>query len=184
MSELRKVEIIIKSESGTNNDASGSNTSETTNSINKDGTTNLGTYLHPVATAEKHILGKSVLLNQAFSYAVKDVQTGISASLHRYTSMKEDYMLNNTINHVETTVGKVTGAGSALLSGAMVGSVGGPAGAIAGATIAVVGYGIGQAFNYQSRMSGYNMALNESNAGINYNRTRAGLEDNGKGTEN
>lgn len=148
------------------------------------GSTDFDAYLSPVKTPEKHMLGKSVLLNQAFTLAKNNITQGFDSQFSRYTDLKEDYKLENTYSHIKTSVSKVQGVGASLITGAMVGATVGPVGALVGATVSLTSYGVSEALAYSSRMSKYNSQLNATNYGTNYNRVRAGLVDNGKGTEN
>ena len=174
--------IITILDGGTTSTASVGKT--TTKSIEDNGSSDFDAYLSPVKTSEKHMLAKSVLLNQAFSLAKNNISQAFTSQFNRYTDLKEDYKLENTYNHVTTSLSKVEGVGSSLITGAMVGATVGPVGAVVGAGVALGSYGISEAVSYNSRMSKYNSQLNATNYGTNYNRIRAGLVDNGKGTDN
>ena len=180
MAEIREIKIKIEATNGGSTNSNGNSTKL----VNGDGTANIGAYTHPVKSSEKNLLAKSLILNQAYGIAKTDIMEGVGVAFQRYTTLKEDYMFNNTVNHVSTSVNKVMSAGNAVLAGAMTGSVGGPVGAVIGASVALAGYGVSQGFQYQARMSNFNTALNETNTNTNFNRMRAGLIDNSRGTEN
>ena len=58
--------------------------------------------------------------------------------------------------------------------------VGGPVGAAVGA----VSWGVNEFIQNKANLSGYYQDLNASNFNMQFNRTRAGLIDEGRGTEN
>lgn len=136
------------------------------------------------ASSEGKLLLKSVILNQGYNTAKRLVIQGVEANINNYFSLTEDYMAENTYTMIKSSISKITSAGSAVLSGAMAGSVAGPVGAGIGAVIGAVGFGVSEFFGFQTRMSGYYRALNSSAIEKDYFSRRAGLVDDGKGTEN
>lgn len=146
---------------------------------------NLSFLLHPIKNTQTALLGKSVFVNQAFDLAKNSIGQAITLSANRYFNMKEDYLTENMFNSAKTTINKVANFGTSIISGGIAGSsVGGPIGAVIGASISAVSFGITEVLNYQARISSYYQSLNASNYQIGFMRTRAGLTNGSKGTEN
>lgn len=101
----------------------------------------------------------------------------ISGITSRYFSLSENYMAENDYNNIMTTIGKATSLAFTIKTGA---SVGGAVGAV----IAGAAWGAKEFISYQNRMSGYYQALNATNYQTQFDRSRLGLTNEGKGTEN
>lgn len=141
--------------------------------------------MHPLKTLENKTIGKTIALNMAWQQAKEIAVQSIDFQINRYATLKEDYLTQNTYNNVKTTIKRTTGLFSTMTGGAITGmQVAGPYGAIAGVLIAGIGYGISDSIALKSRLSGYYQDLNSSNANTAFSRQRAGLSNDGRGTEN
>ena len=106
-------------------------------------------------------------------------------SLNRYFSMSENYMAETDYQNAMTIVNKGKSFYRTISSGALAGNaVGGPMGAAVGAIISAGTWGINEYVNYQQRMSNYYQNLNATRYQTEFDRTRLGLTNEGKGTEN
>lgn len=121
---------------------------------------------------------------QAAGDAIKLVKASANFAWSRYTTLQEDYLGQQFMSNVETTIGKVSGGINSISQGALTGSVFGTGGAIVGAALGALSYAGNQYIQYQQRMSGYYRNLNASNYEAEFSQTKLGLIDNGRGTEN
>lgn len=119
----------------------------------------------------------SVLLNQAFNQAKNLTANAINSTLNRYLRLKEDYMAENTVNNIKTGVSKISSLALTTLAGA---KLGGPIGAI----ISASGWTINEGINVANTLDATYRQIASSNYSTSFARTRAGLIDGGKGTEN
>lgn len=133
--------------------------------------------LHPIKSIEKATVGKNVLLNQAYQNTKSLVIQTASTSINRYFSLSEDYIMQNTVSNTMTTLNKVKGLGQSVLLGAQ---IGGPVGTFFG----LGAWGVSEFITNQANLSSYYEGINAANYQTQYTRTRAGLVDNGRGTEN
>ena len=179
MSETRKIVVEIL-----NKDQVESTQQTIVNNENNMTQVNLTALLHPVKNVEKHLLGKSVLLNQAFNVAKSGISQSINLTMNRYFNMKEDYIGQTNFNNFMTSVNLVSSVGTSILGGALVGSRLGVGGAVVGGAIGGLGAGLNLFMGYEGKMSSYYSSLNASNYQTQFGRTRAGLTDNSRGTEN
>lgn len=120
---------------------------------------------------------EEMFLNYAGQKAMSTLGSSISLSINRYFSLQEDYLAENLYNNIKTTLSKGTSLYGNIAAGA---AVGGAVGAAVGAVTWVIGEGI----NQMQRYSGYYAQLNATNAQTEFSQKRAGLYDNGRGTEN
>ena len=144
----------------------------------------LSKLLHPISTIENSVLGKTVILNQAYQSVKQTTLNALDMSINRYFSLKEDYLAETTYNNVKTSISKVTGLAASAINGAMMGSSLGPAGSIAGAVIGATAFGVNEFLGYQTRYSNYYKNLNEANFQTGFGQMRAGLVNGSRGTEN
>ena len=139
--------------------------------------TNLTKLLQPNQTKQTKDLAMNVLVNQAYRNAKDALIKTVEFNLNRYFTMHEDYMNENTYNNAKAAIGKMASFGTTVAAGAM---MGGPI----GASVAAIGWGVNQAMAEKSTMSQYYQGLNSTNMETSFNRTRAGLINNSRGTEN
>lgn len=112
------------------------------------------------------------------------IKNSISVTKNRYFNMSENYILENEIDNFMTIVGNTTSVAATALVGAKVGMGAGPVGMAVGAG---VGAAVGVAANlitYQSTKASYYSSLNATNMQTEWSAKRAGLWDEGRGTEN
>ena len=177
MAEVRK--IVIEIGEMQNNQPSSSSTSQGGGPYSYNTKKNLTSSIKPELyyknkEAEQQIIS---LKTMAIQNTLQAIKQSVNLSTRRYFSLSEDYIGENNFNNVSTAISKVTGLASQIMVGAQ---IGGPIGALAG----VVTWGVTESINYKARMSSYYSSLNATNYNTSYERTRAGLVDNGRGTEN
>lgn len=153
---------------------------EEASSFSKD----LSELLHPIRTLETETIGKNIILNQAYQNAKQNVKQMIDFSLNRYFNMKEDYLSQNTFNHVKTAISKVGSFFEATGAGALAGSKFGLPGAVVGAAVGATGNAISQVVSYEQRMSGYYSALNATNFQTSFQASKMNLIDDNRNTLN
>lgn len=141
-------------------------------------------FLHPVDAVGELIDEKSKLWGMVFNKSVGLIVSSVGNEINRYLNLTEDYLGQDAYTNVRVAVEKTQTAASTILNGAMIGSVAGPVGAAAGAVISAASWGISQIISGRNSMSSYYQALNASNFQVGFSQTRAGLIDNGRGTEN
>lgn len=173
MAETRKITIEILNNSG---NSTGNNQTKKQNNDEDDGI-DLNKLLHPIRTLEKATVGKNVFINQAYQQAKQITLQTVNSSINRYFNLSEDYMTENTYRNTITVVNKAKGLATSVIGGAM---VGGPVGAF----VAGVSWFVGETMQNRAALSSYYQAINEANYATNFSRVRAGLVDNGRGTEN
>ena len=115
--------------------------------------------------------------HQAVRTAKKLAKQAADASASHYIRMKEDYMFENNFNAIKTAASKGFGLYSAVAMGT---AVGGPVGAAIGAA----GWAVSETISIGSKWLDTYATMNELSYNKTFSRTRAGLTDNGKGTEN
>ena len=98
--------------------------------------------------------------------------------------MPRDYLSQRTLENVNIAVSKVQGLGMAALTGASAGSFAGPVGTVAGVVVGTASWGVQELMGMRSAGSNYYQQLNGANFQIAFSQVRAGLVDNGRGTEN
>ena len=105
-------------------------------------------------------------------------------SLNRYFSMSENYMAETDYRNTMNVINKSKSFAGSVLLGAKAGAALGPHGAAVGAIVMAASWVGNEAINYQQRMSNYYQNLNATNYQTEFDRTRLGLSNEGKGTEN
>ena len=107
----------------------------------------------------------------------------ISAS--RYFSLTENYIAENDLQNFKNVTGGLLRVGTSIATNAWAGmKIGGAYGAAAGAIIGAATWIVNEELNYQQKMSNYYQNLNATRYQTEFDRTRAGLVNEGKGTEN
>lgn len=150
---------------------------ETSNNETSSGSINTPNKIKTLKKKEKNISGKGILINQLYAQAKSNLGASISNSMNRYFNLSEDYIAEREINNFKISVNKITNTISSV-AGASI--VGGPL----GGTIALIGVGVSEYLNNQQTLSNYYSSINASNYNTQFSRIRAGLVDNGRGTEN
>ena len=118
------------------------------------------------------ILAKAVVASTV-ALAKRVVMDGIQ----RNYSLTENYIAQNDMRNLQTAINKVGGFTASIGGGFAVGGV-------PGAVIGAVTWGANEFVSYQKRMSGYNQQLNATNYQTAFDRSRLGLTNEGRGTEN
>lgn len=181
MADTRTITINIVSKSGgIPSDNQAKNEKDTNGELKK----TLETLLHPIQSAEKSLLGKNALVYQAYNQAKSLVSVSITSTLNKRFTLKEDYLAQNTYNQIKSNISKVSGVYTSIIGGAIIGANLGPVGAGIGAVIGATGYGLSNFISYQNTLSSYNQTLNANDYSTAFSRTRAGLTNGGRGTEN
>lgn len=120
---------------------------------------------------------KVILANQAFEQTKSLIKQAVNTSLNKYYHMKEDYMLENDVNAINMVIGKATSFVTTVAGGFV---AGGPVGAVIAGAGAIISEGI----SVKNRWDGIYAEINATNYNKTFTKTRMGLVDGGKGTEN
>lgn len=120
---------------------------------------------------------KLVLTSYVFNSTINKIREDTDNSISRYFNLSENYIAQNYYNNVKTSIGKATSLAAYLKTGF---SIAGPVGMVTSLGL----WGAGQYLQYSARMSSYYSGLNATNYGTAFGQERAGLYDNGRGTEN
>ena len=120
----------------------------------------------------------------AYQHTMGLIKTSINMSKNRYFNMTENYILENEVNNFMTVAGNTASVVNSAIIGAKMGVSAGPAGVVAGVVIGV-GFNLAnKAINYQNTLANYYSSLNATNMQTEWSAKRAGLWDEGRGTEN
>ena len=141
--------------------------------------------LRPLKTLEKVIIGDSqsanFLYNNIKSLAVEATNYSISRSFR----LTEDYLSQNTFNNIQTMLSKASGLAGNMIAGATIGSAIMPgAGTIVGLATGLATFIPSEIISGASNLSQHHSAINAATYQSEFSRQRAGLTDNGRGTEN
>lgn len=145
---------------------------------------NLKRIIHPVKTLLNELTEKNELVGYFASESVKSVTRAAKSEINRYYTLREDYLSQRTIENVNVALNKVQTLGSSILSGASAGSFGGPVTSAVGAVAGAGFWTINELIGMRSAGSNYYQQLNSANFQASFSQVRAGLIDNGRGTEN
>lgn len=118
-----------------------------------------------------------IWLNMVAQRAKQIIITTVETSANRYFYMKEDYLGEDLYRNIKANVNKSVGAVSAIAAGYKVGNV-------VGAGIAAAGVAINEGLSIFNKYATLENQMNTLNYGMEFSKTRAGLIDNGRGTEN
>lgn len=162
MADTKKITIEIIS--------SGSDSQETPTDVVDD-------ELNPKETNKKKKTGTEIWMSMAAQRALNIALQTLDSSTNRYFYMKEDYLGEAMYHNVKNNVNKVIGAVSTIATGAKIGSA-------PGAVIAAVGVAANEGISIFNKYASLENQMNTLNYGMEFSRTRAGLVDNGRGTEN
>jgi hypothetical protein len=132
--------------------------------------------LNPKETKEEKT-GAEIWLNMVAQRALSLFTATVESSSHNYFYMKEDYLGEQIYRNVKSNISKVSGSIITIAAGAKIG--GAP-----GAVIATVGVVANEGLSIYNKYASLENQMNTLNYGMEFSRTRAGLVDNGRGTEN
>lgn len=145
--------------------------------ISENGQTNLSEILHPIKTAESALKKSFPKTALTFNYAFNVTKSGLLYAINRNYNLREDYMSEVALNNTFSLINKISSAGSAIAAGALVGG-------IPGAVIGGVGWLGNEIMSAYQKYDQQQIGLNEMNYQSTFQRTRMGLIDGGRGTEN
>lgn len=120
----------------------------------------------------------------AFNNVKNELVSTVTSTLNRQITLNENYLAQNNLNVAKKSLSLVSSLASSIYAGGKVGAIGGPVGSAIGAAIAATTWGMSQYISYQNRMSSYYQQLNSNNFNTEFSQVRAGLINNGRGTEN
>ena len=141
--------------------------------------------LRPIQSLEKVIVGDS----QSAKYVV-DLLKGLATesvmfTLNRNYKLTEDYLSQNDLNNIQKTLGKAGSLASSIIAGATAGSAIFPGvGTAVGAAVGAVASIATEAISGASTLSEYYSNLNAASYQSGFSSRRAGLTNEGRGTEN
>lgn len=174
-SDTREVVIRLVAESADVEELSLSTNGSTKEE--KNGFKVLNSILHPVNTIVKAINKASPAGGLIAKAAYNSVKSQVLYAINRNFSLREDYQSENTMKNTMGVIGEMVGLGTAVLSGA---AIGGPAGAIVGATA----WFFNEITTSYQKYDQIQIALNQDIHQSTFQRVRMGLFDGGRGTEN
>lgn len=185
MADYRKItiEILGGSESSKNDSFKKGISEDASENLSK----TVEKIFHPVKTLEAATVGKSVIANQFYQQIKANFWTGIDYYHNRYFTLGEDYLGQMNYSNTKAIFNKAKNYASSAIGGFMTGTTlsgGNPLVGIITAGLSVGGQTINDIFTYKERMSGYYQSLNATNTQLKFSRQRAGLYNEGRGTEN
>lgn len=133
--------------------------------------------LDPKEKKKRKKTGTETWMAMVAQKALKIATQTIESSANRYFYMKEDYIGEATYRNVKSNLSRAAGNVAVIAAGAKVGSV-------PGAVIAAVGVAANEGISIFNSYASLENQMNTLNYGMEFSRTRAGLTDNGRGTEN
>lgn len=119
---------------------------------------------------------KQKFISYSTSKASNLAKQALQVGMDRYFSLTEDYIAQNDIRIVKNMIGNTVSFATSIAVGAHFGPVGAAIGAFAW-----VG---DKAISSMNEYSSLRQGINENNYNMQFQRTRMGLVDNGRGTEN
>lgn len=143
----------------------------------EDGQINLNSLLSPTKSSEKQILAKNIIVNKAIDDASSLIINGVRYAMSRRYTLSEDYIAQQEMSNTNILIDKIGSLGQAIIAGA---SIGGPIGAI----VAGITWTATQSMEIAQRFDQAYLQVNEQNYESSFQRTRLGLNDNGRGTQN
>lgn len=130
-----------------------------------------------IETIKDGTLISSLVVNQAFNQVKGLVKNAAFYYMNKNFTLKENYIRNRDVENALTSINKITSLGTSVAGGFLLGNV-------AGAAVAAAGWAANEAFTAFKRQDQAMMGLNTTNIQNAYQRTRAGLNDGGRGTQN
>lgn len=145
----------------------------------------LSAALHPLQTLENLVIGDRQSANYVYDNLKNLAIEGVMTSLGRTYRLTEDYLSQNVLNNVQTAIGKAGSFAGAIIAGAKVGSMMAPgAGTVVGAAFGLGFSLLGESISGSSTLSQHHSAINAATYQSEFSRQRAGLVDEGRGTQN
>lgn len=133
--------------------------------------------------AAKNALKSS--LKQIGKFAVRQATTQMLFEFERYTTLSENYKFEVMIGNAQTALKKTMALGSSLINGAATGMIiGGPAGAAVGAFVGAAEFAVTESLSLWRQYRQQDLQLATDDRTASYARSRLGLIDNGRGTQN
>ena len=130
-----------------------------------------------IETIKEGTLVSSLVVNQAFTQVKGLVKNAALYYMNKHFTLKENYLMQRNVDNALTTINKVASFGTSVAGGFLLGSV-------PGAAVAAVGWVANEAFTVFKRQDQTMMGLNTTNIQTAFQRTRAGLSNGSRGTQN
>jgi len=130
-----------------------------------------------IETIKEGTLVSSLVVNQAFTQVKGLVKNAALYYMNKHFTLKENYLMQRNVDNALTTINKVASFGTSVAGGFLLGNV-------PGAAVAAVGWVANEAFTAFKRQDQTMMGLNTTNIQTAFQRTRAGLSDGSRGTQN
>lgn len=144
--------------------------------------------LHPIKTAESYAAksgdGATYYALKAFENVVNITTNAVQMDVNRYFQFSEDYKNQAYLGNIKNNISKAKNLGTSIISGATMGSMFGPIGAGFGATMGAITSSIDMIRSYDVLKANYESSLNATRISTAWQAQRAGLYNNGRGTEN
>lgn len=188
-SDTRKIVIEIRDGSGGNGGSGGSKNKKKKGNKDIDETSQkmlkaLNFAFHPLDTLEDAVIGQM----QSAKYIVDNLldlgKNSLMFTLNRTYTLTEDYMGQNSLNNFMSGAGKIGSLGASMIAGAKLGAVFGPVGATVGAGIGTTFFIANEALTGAQTLQGYYSSINAATYQTEFAMQRAGLINEGRGTEN
>ena len=123
-------------------------------------------------------------LKQIGKFAVRQATTEALFEFERYTTLSENYKFEVMIGNAQTALKKTMALGSSIMSGLTTAvMIPGPAGAILGSLIAAE-FVVTEVLSLSRQYRQQDLQLATDDRTASYARSRLGLIDNGRGTQN
>lgn len=151
---------------------------------NSNGQINLNSLLSPTKSAEKEIIATNLLIERAERDIAGLIRSSVMYALNRRYNLNEDYMAQQDMSNILTGIGKTASLGASIIAGAKLGSGIGAYGALIGGTIGTFAWVGSEAVSVIQKFDQAYIQINENNYESSFQRTRLGLNDNGRGTQN
>lgn len=141
--------------------------------------------LRPIQSLEKVIVGDSQSAKYLYEQLKNLANQAVNYSINRTANMTEDYLAQNELSNSQKAISKAGGLASSVIAGAAAGSMIAPGiGTVAGAFVGAATYVATEAISGASTLSQYYSNINSATYQSEFSRQRAGLSDEGRGTEN
>ena len=130
-----------------------------------------------IETIKEGTLVSSLVVNQAFTQVKGLVKNAALYYMNKHFTLKENYLMQRNVDNALTTINKVASFGTSVAGGFLLGRG-------TGAAVAAVGWVANEAFTAFKRQDQTMMGLNTTNIQTAFQRTRAGLSNGSRGTQN